>query len=94
MQILESVIETAFAEAMKTIGVVTLKLNILGNRGWPDRLVILPEGRTVFIEFKIPGAELEPLQKFQHDTLRRLEHKVMTFDNAERATMYVVNQLR
>jgi hypothetical protein len=37
------------------------KMNGLGNRSWPDRLLIF-KGRVVFIEFKRKGHKLTPLQ--------------------------------
>ena len=51
-----------------------------GNRGVPDRLVILPGGRTVYVEMKAPGKPLEPLQERWAKILRSMGHKVYKID--------------
>ncbi|HBS60867.1 MAG TPA: nuclease, partial [Firmicutes bacterium] len=51
-----------------------------GNRGVPDRVVLLPGGRTVYVETKAPGKPLEPLQKKWAKDLRDLGHKVYKID--------------
>ena len=98
MQVLESVIERRFVGAMLRIGVRTLKLNLMGNRGYPDRLVILPKGRSVFIEFKKPKGVAEPapeaLQDYIHKQLRKLGHDVKVFDNDEKAKNYIIEKIK
>lgn len=54
-----------------------------GNRGVPDRLVILPNGRIAFVEMKAPGKPLEPLQVRWAKILRNLGHKVYKIDSNE-----------
>lgn len=93
MQVLESQVEQVFVDAMVTMGITTLKLNLVYNRGWPDRLIILPNGRVIFIELKRPGGTLEPLQKHRHEQLENLGHDVKTFDDAKMAIRYVVMSL-
>lgn len=41
-----------------------------GNAGVPDRIVIVPPGRVVFVELKTPIGELSELQKEQARRLR------------------------
>lgn len=36
-----------------------------GNPGVPDRLILLPGGRVVFVELKTEGGRLSELQKWQ-----------------------------
>lgn len=81
MQVLERDIERRFCDAMKRRGVVVVKLNLQGNRGWPDRMVILPNSCVQFIEFKRPGEALRPLQIHNHAQLAMLGHIVATCDN-------------
>jgi hypothetical protein len=52
-----------------------------GNRGVPDRLVLLPNGRTIYVEMKSPGKPLEPLQERWAKILRGLGHKVYKIDS-------------
>jgi hypothetical protein len=42
-------------------------------RGFPDRIVLLPDARILFVELKRPkGGQFEPLQLRWHDKLRKL----------------------
>ena len=61
MRILEAEIETSCYLAAYKAGCSLVKIK--GVKGWPDRLLITPRGRTVFMEFKRPGGTLAPLQK-------------------------------
>ena len=62
-----------------------LKLTILGNRGWPDRLVLWPNRGILFIEFKRPGEQPRKLQEFVHAAIRKLGFDVEVHDNVDRA---------
>jgi len=62
-----------------------LKLNLIGNRGWPDRLFIFANGVTVWVEFKRQGEEPEPLQWSRVRTLLRKGHHVYYVDSAKSA---------
>ncbi len=61
------------------------KMNGFGNRSWPDRLIILPNGASFYIEFKRPGGELSPGQAQKIKELKALKQRVYVFDNAEDA---------
>jgi hypothetical protein len=54
-----------------------------GTSGWPDRIVILPEGKLAFVEVKAPGKEPRPLQLHRHEQLRSLGYKVYVLDSPE-----------
>ena len=62
-----------------------LKLNVLGMRGWPDRLLFWPYGNLMFIEFKRPGEEPRKLQQWIHKNLRDIGFEVQVHDDAARA---------
>lgn len=40
-----------------------------GNAGVPDRIVVFPEQRPIFVELKAEGGKLSPLQKVQIERL-------------------------
>jgi VRR-NUC domain len=50
-------------------GGLLLKLSPVACAGIPDRMLLLPGGRVIFIEFKQPGRYLKPLQRFWRDWL-------------------------
>lgn len=47
-----------------------------GNVGVPDRILILPYGKVVFVELKTETGRLSPLQKQQIDKLQNLDCEV------------------
>lgn len=53
----------------QTIGGVLIKLSPVSMAGIPDRLLLMPGGIIVFIEFKSKGKYLEPLQRWWRDKL-------------------------
>jgi hypothetical protein len=61
------------------------KMNGYGHRSWPDRLVLLPHGVALFIEFKRPGGALSPGQEHLINELRLEGHRVKVCDDAEQA---------
>ena len=79
----ESKIEKRFRLAVERIGGKAPKWVSPGNRGVPDRIVILPGGRVVFVELKAPGKQLQPLQRKWMKTLRSLGHQVYKIDSEE-----------
>jgi len=79
----ESALEQRLVREVKRIGGRAPKWVSPGNRGVPDRIVILPGGRTAFVEMKAPGKQLSPLQEKWARALRKLGHKVYKIDSDE-----------
>jgi hypothetical protein len=87
---LENSIEKSFVRKMKELrNVECFKFEPQGIAGYPDRLVVLSNGRVVWVEFKRPGGELEPLQKFRIKRLQSLGHRVNVYESAEEAAHWV-----
>ena len=78
----EKVIEKKLAEEVKRRGGLCEKWNS-GTSGWPDRIVLLPDGKIGFVEVKAPGNEPRPLQTHRHKQLRKLGYKVYVLDRPE-----------
>lgn len=79
----ESQLERKFRLAVESIGGLAPKWVSPGNRGVPDRIAILPSGRTVYVETKAPGKPLEPLQRKWKKKLERLGHRHIKIDSVE-----------
>lgn len=79
----ESALEQRLVREVKAIGGLAPKWVSPGNRGVPDRLVILPHGVTVYVEMKAPGKQLEPLQRKWAKTLIGMEHRHYKIDSVE-----------
>ena len=79
----EKVIEQKLVKAVKAAGGIAPKLVSPGFDGMPDRMVLMPGGRTGFVEVKAPGEKPRPLQTSRYRLLRRLGFHVYVLDNAE-----------
>lgn len=67
---LESAIERRLVQGVKNAGGLALKFTSPGRAGVPDRLIILPGGRMIFVELKTEKGVLTPLQIETHNQLR------------------------
>lgn len=85
----ESYIEKKLRCEVERLGGKVPKWISPGNRGVPDRLVILPGGRTIYVETKAPGKPLEPLQEKWAKTLKKLGHKVYKIDSIEDVDRFI-----
>ena len=93
--IIEKDVEAAFVRGLKKRGLRSIKLNIQGQRGWHDRLVLIPGGRPIFMELKRPGATLTGSQPEIHAFVTMLGgYRQHVCDNADEALAVVDNYLR
>ncbi len=77
---LESRIETKASDYAKELGMMTLKLNVKGQVGWPDRLYVY-RGGVIFIEYKAAKEKPRAIQLEIHDQLRRHNIRIFVCDN-------------
>lgn len=81
---LERAIESKLRKRVKAYGGRCLKWVSPGESGVPDRVVLLPNSRVVFVETKRPkGGKLSKLQLYWARTLRGLGHDVWVVCDAE-----------
>lgn len=71
-QISESEIEKRLRDEIRNLGGLCFKWASPGNRGVPDRIVILKTGDVYFVELK---TEIGRLSKIQIEQIRRLEKR-------------------
>lgn len=76
---LEKEIEKKLVEGVKKLGGRAYKIVSPGNVGVPDRLVLLPGGRIVFVELKTPVGRLSKMQKFRIAEMQRLGAEVLVY---------------
>lgn len=76
----EYVVENEFVKAVHKAGGVAYKLTSQTANGLPDRLVLFPGGKTVFVELKAPGRMLRPLQVKRKYQLNVLGFPVLCID--------------
>lgn len=79
----ERAAETKLREGVKEFGAFAIKM-IPVLAGIPDRLVVFPEGRVVWVELKRQsGGRLSEIQKVRHARLRKMGHEVVVLAGTE-----------
>lgn len=79
----ESDIERHFVARVKHLGGKALKLIPVSSAGLPDRIVLFPGGRVLFVELKAPGRKPTRLQARTHEWLRSWGFTVLVIDGTE-----------
>ena len=77
----ESTVEHRLVIEVKKRGGIALKFVSPGIDGVPDRLVLLPHGKSAFVEVKAPGRTPRPLQVRRIVQLRELGYLVYCLDH-------------
>jgi len=83
--VLEKEIEQALVKRVKELGGLCEKFTSPGRRAVPDRIVMLPGGRIVFVECKAPGKKPTELQSRDHERRRALGFEVVVIDDLDQA---------
>lgn len=72
----ESKVEQYLVRRCEEHGWKCIKINSSYCIGLPDRLILLPHGKSVWVELKTDGGKLSEIQKYRHYELGLLGHKV------------------
>lgn len=84
----ESVIEKNLVRQVEILGGITYKLSPIGRANKPDRLVMLPGGKVIFVECKRPGEKPRAGQVREHERLRKLGFRVEVLDSHDMRFLY------
>ena len=85
-------IEKHLVRRVKELGGEVRKVQWIGRRGAPDRLVMVPHGprggrnssiKTFFVELKAPGKKPEPHQAREHRRMRDMGQNVVVIDSVD-----------
>lgn len=85
----ESKVENRLKKEIELIGGKALKFVSPGTAGVPDRIVLLPGGRIVFVELKAPGKKPRPMQEYRIKELKALGFEVRIIDSVEEVIKFV-----
>ena len=70
--------------------VLCIKFNPMGERGWPDRIFVFPNGGFhIWIEFKRKGKFPNRLQQFRMSNLMNQGAVAVWFDEADKAIKFL-----
>ena len=86
----ESVVERAFVTAVRKAGGMAFKLTSQTTNGLPDRLVLFPPAKALFVELKAPGKMLRPLQRKRRLQLTKLGFPVLCIDRPEQIEPFLL----
>lgn len=86
---LEKEVEKFLVREVKKIGGVSFKFISPGNAGVPDRIVILPTGKVVFVELKINKGKLTKLQEVQIKKISNLGADVRVLRGIEGVRKFI-----
>jgi len=89
IKIKENTIEKRLKKEIELIGGKALKFTSPGNSGVPDRIVLLPGGKIIFIELKAPGEKPSALQRYRAKQLRTLGFEVRCIDSIEGVQAFI-----
>lgn len=81
MSMRESDIEAKLVEKINRQGGLCLKMNSTSMKGLPDRMILLPDGRTIFVELKAHGKKPTELQRHVHRKLMAMNFPVYVIDS-------------
>lgn len=84
MLTVEKDVEAHLVERVEKAGGLCLKFPAIYCEGIPDRLVVLPGGKIIFVELKRPkGGRLSEMQKYQIAKLRKRGARVEVLKNKQ-----------
>lgn len=85
--------EDLLCNAVKSLGGLCFKLKFVGKLGAPDRLVLMPGGRFLFVELKRPKGTLEASQEAMFPKLERVGFPVHVLRGTEEVSAFITTHL-
>ena len=78
----EKFVEKKLIDGVKKRGGLCEKW-ISGTVGWPDRIILLPDGKVGFVEVKRPGEKPRTIQIYRHRNLEKLGMRVYVLNHPD-----------
>lgn len=91
---LEKDIERRMVQMIKKRGGLCYKFVSPNNPGVPDRIVITPDGRVIFVELKTEIGRLANIQKWQLDEMRKRGADVRVIKGWPAVKEFIENEVK
>lgn len=85
----ESAIEAKLVRMVRNRGGLCYKFVSPGNPGVPDRIVITPGGRTIYVELKTEVGRLARIQEWQLEEMRKRGVDIRVLKGLEQVKAFV-----
>ncbi len=85
----EKQLEMYFDKELEKRKCLAWKFISTGRAGVPDRIVILPWGKVVFVELKALGKKLRTIQQLRFKQLRKQNVDVWLIDRKEKVAEFI-----
>ena len=76
----EKDLERRLNREIKQMGGKSVKVYNPWDVGFPDRMLLMPGGRLIFVELKSTGERPRAIQRVKHEELRALGYEVRVID--------------
>lgn len=80
----EKYLEKQLFQRIRACGGHALKFTSSSEIGYPDRLVLLPGARAVWVELKSPGQKPRKIQMIRHEELKKFGFDVYVIDSIDK----------
>ena len=85
----ESAIEARLVRMVRERGGLCYKFVSPGNPGVPDRIIITPDGKTIYVELKTEVGRLSAMQKWQRRELEKRNIDVRVLKGLDQVKEFV-----
>lgn len=89
----EKYIERYLNRKVEELGGISLKYSNLGATGYPDRVVLLPGGKTVWAELKSKGRKPSLIQSLRFEQMEAIGHHVFVCDSIEKVDKMLEDEI-
>lgn len=85
----EKTLEVNLFRRVRELGGHALKFSSHTEIGYPDRLVLMPNGRCYWVELKSETKKPRRIQLIRHEELRALGFEVFVIDNTDKLNYFL-----
>ncbi|MBG9209441.1 VRR-NUC domain-containing protein [Mammaliicoccus sciuri] len=85
----EKSIENHLKTNIERLNGFCLKWVAPGTKGVPDRIILMPNGKTYFVELKTKKGRTSPTQKYIHKKFKEIDHHVYIINSKQAVDKFI-----